>query len=109
MRLLGPTFLPPVPAMPPKPAIVNEPVTLFLQDGARVVTFIDTTTKIHHVSCDLCGDDIALTASANPYRFDSHRTSCKKKRDKQLLVPFKLLTWIQNIINKLVLGSESEH
>lgn len=73
--------------MPAQPATV-EPVILEMEDGVKLRTYINPDTKIHHVVCDLCDDDITLTVAANPYRLLAHRKGkmCSKNLKTDHLV-----------------------
>ncbi|KAJ7924779.1 hypothetical protein B0H13DRAFT_1863643 [Mycena leptocephala] len=53
---------------------VTEPQTIDLEEPhGRVVTRIDPETKIHYVTCDLCGTDIKMSVAANRVNLLKHR------------------------------------
>ncbi|KAK7471312.1 hypothetical protein VKT23_002721 [Stygiomarasmius scandens] len=59
----------------------QEPVTFDLPDGAQLTTYIDPSTRKHHVICDRCGMDITLTITADAMLLTRHRDSnnCRKR------------------------------
>ncbi|KAJ6591405.1 hypothetical protein B0H10DRAFT_1960794 [Mycena sp. CBHHK59/15] len=75
ISLLFPSLLSPY---APRHGPISQSVTLELE-GVTLTTTIDSETNAHHVECDLRGEDIALTQSANPYRIKSHRAACEAR------------------------------
>ncbi|KAJ7498376.1 hypothetical protein B0H11DRAFT_1856325 [Mycena galericulata] len=65
--------------MAPRAIPSSQPTTFQLEDGSIFTTSVNSQ-GIHHATCDLCGEDITLSTSGNPYRLQSHRTSCLKKK-----------------------------
>ena len=64
--------------MAPRCGPISQSVTIELED-VKLTTTITSETNVHHVECDFCGEDIALTQSANPYRIKSHQAACKAR------------------------------
>ncbi|KAJ7362430.1 hypothetical protein DFH08DRAFT_799463 [Mycena albidolilacea] len=70
--------------MAPRALPETKPVTLQLVGNVKFLTSIDAG-GVHHATCDICGSDIKLTTTANPYRLQSHRTACLKLAEKKQL------------------------
>ncbi|KAJ7025828.1 hypothetical protein C8F04DRAFT_1046127 [Mycena alexandri] len=86
--------------MAPRPANkkasqVLAPVTIDLADPpGTIVTRIDTETRIHYATCDLCGTEIKMTVSANRHNLLVHRNKegCKTRARQKSATTVPILT-----------------
>lgn len=86
-----------MPRKPVKP--VSEPQTIQLHDPLGTIETTIDAEGCHHAACDLCGEIIKLTKTANRYHLLQHRNSgpCKSSCNYKLVCELNSLSHFSSI------------